>query len=404
MSGSTLFTLDERTSTEIGTGARPWDVFNKKKLSRIRTKHTMVSLFSGCGGLDLGFASAGFKIFAANDFDKDACSTYRDNLGEILEGDILELGFPSVSSKPDVLSAGFPCQSFSNAGSRRGVSDKRGLLYKVALDAVRHYSPSVVVFENVRGLLSAKDGDELVFKIICKALSEMGYNVCLRLLDASRYHVPQRRLRLFIIGVVRSEDKGDFSFPFETITDKGLSIEETIFDIPTFEANQTDLLPLNPQALELGAMVPEGGSWKSIPYDRLPDRLKRIRDDMARYRWPNFYRRFARNEIAGTITAAFKPENAGVWHPIEKRVLSVREIARIQSFPDWFIFHGRTIKSMYSQIGNAVPPRLAYGIANQISKVLIGKTPEGIRNFLPFDQFVELGEPLRPRDPGVSFY
>jgi DNA (cytosine-5)-methyltransferase 1 len=160
---------------------------------------------------------------------------------------------------------------------------------------------------------------------------------------------------------------------------------------------------LNPQAIRIGSMVPEGGSWKDIPYRSLPDRLKRINDNMARYRWPNFYRRFHRDEIAGTITAAFKPENAGVWHPVENRVLSVREIARIQSFPDWFRFEGRSIKSKYQQIGNAVAPRLSYEIAQQIVKSLQGDDQWSKRASTTFADFIKSGRPLRVSDKNIVY-
>jgi DNA (cytosine-5)-methyltransferase 1 len=177
-----------------------------------------------------------------------------------------------------------------------------------------------------------------------------------------------------------------------------------ILDIPTQTPNQGELIQLNPQALTIGAMVPEGGSWKDIPYDKLPPRLQKIWDNIERYRWPKFYRRFHRDEVAGTITAAFKPENAGVWHPVEKRPFSVREIARIQSFPDWFKFDGRTIKSKYQQIGNAVPPRLAFEIAHQISKVLKGEDLRDIfGQALTFNQFLKAGKPLRACDRDVVF-
>lgn len=361
----------------------------------------MVSLFAGCGGLDLGMQYAGFRVLWANDSDADACATYRANLGEIVEDDVLEIGFPTLSDRPDLLAAGFPCQSFSNAGSRRGVKDHGGRLYLTALNAVKHFRPKAIIFENVRGLLSSRDGDKLVVQRICERLSELGYNTYFKLLDASRHHVPQRRLRLFIIGIKNGMKCERFAFPAEMSNDAGLSLQETILDIPSGAPNHKELLALNPQALEIGALVPEGGSWKDIPYDALPDRLKRVRDNIARYRWPNFYRRFARDEVSGTITAAFKPENAGVWHPIEDRVLSVREIARIQSFPDWFIFHGRSVKSRYQQIGNAVPPRLAFELGHKLREVLEGKAPTGVAVFIPLADFLKSAKPLRPSDPGV---
>lgn len=391
------------TENRLKNGSRPWSVFSEKATSKSKSKHTMVSLFSGCGGLDLGFHYAGFNVLWANDIDRDACETYRRNIGDVAEGDVIKLGFPKLNKKPDVVAAGFPCQSFSNAGSRRGVKDARGVLYKVALKAVEHFDPRIVVFENVRGLMSAKEGDKLVVQRICERLSEMRYNTYFKLIDASRYSVPQRRLRLFIVGVKKSYRCGNFAFPPEIISDIDLNIHNTIFDVPIDAPNQHELLSLNPQAIQIGALVPEGGSWKDIPYHLLPDRLKRIRDNIARYRWPKFYRKFARHELSGTITAAFKPENAGVWHPIEGRVFSVREIARIQSFPDWFVFQGTSVKAKYQQIGNAVPPRLAYELARQIFKILQGKPFEGEMDFISMDDFVHRAKPLRLSDPGVAY-
>ena len=124
---------------------------------------------------------------------------------------------------------------------------------------------------------------------------------------------------------------------------------------------------------------------------------------MEKYRWPNFYRRFHRDEVAGTITAAFKPENAGVWHPVEQRIFSVREIARIQTFPDWFDFQGKNIKSKYQQIGNAVPPRLAYEIAEQVKAALNGKNLRKNTPSILFDDFIAAGKPLRAKDHDVIF-
>ena len=118
-------------------------------------------------------------------------------------------------------------------------------------------------------------------------------------------------------------------------------------------------------------MIPEGGSWKSIPYEKLPPRFKRIRDDMKRYHAPNFYRRFSRDEISGTITASAQPENCGIVHPLENRRYTIREIARIQTFPDDFIFFDDTkkhITAMYKVIGNAVPVKLANVMAKAIMK------------------------------------
>jgi DNA (cytosine-5)-methyltransferase 1 len=175
----------------------------------------------------------------------------------------------------------------------------------------------------------------------------------------------------------------------------------TLLKIPKNTPNQDDIIKLNPQAYKIGALVPEGGSWKSIPYKSLPKRLQFIRNNMRRYRWPNFYRRFSRKEIAGTITAAFKPENAGVWHPTKSRTFSAREIARIQSFPDDFVFTGRSVKAIYQMIGNAVPPLLSQAIAESIATSLIGKAT--IQNVKFVDEANKLETPIRPGAPELIF-
>lgn len=382
---------------------RPWIIFSPIVGNSEKAKLTHVSLFSGCGGFDLGFHQAGFRTVFANDINEDACRTYRQNIGEISDQDVRVVGAPKFSRRPDVLTAGFPCQPFSNAGSRKGVDDgNSGTLYQTALAFVRNLKPRSVVFENVRGLLSFGTGEKLLIQEICEVLDALGYNVVFSLIDASRHHVPQKRLRIFIVGTEKSEKAGVFSFP-QAVSREDLSLKHTILDLNSKALNQKELMQLNPQAIQLGSMIPEGGSWKNIPYEKLPERLKKIRDNIERYRWPNFYRRFHRDEIAGTITAAFKPENAGVWHPIEDRIFSVREIARIQTFPDWFNFVGRTIKSKYQQIGNAVPPRLAYEVALQIKAVLNGDDLRGKLEFMSFEQFVSSGKPLRARDGEVIF-
>lgn len=381
---------------------KPWDVFKKSPKNQKSNDLTHVSLFSGCGGFDLGFHQAGFSTVFANDINEDAAETYRFNIGDICTNDIRKIDLPKLKKRPDVLTAGFPCQPFSNAGSRKGLEDGRGTLYQSALSVVKLTRPRAVVFENVRGILSFKSNGKLLIQEICEELDSIGYNVSFSLIDASRHNVPQRRLRLFIVGIDKREKKGSFAFP-EPIDRTDLTLKNTILDLKKNALNQNEVMQLNPQAITLGAMVPEGGSWKSIPYEKLPERLKKIADNMERYRWPNFYRRFHRDEVAGTITAAFKPENAGVWHPIEERIFTVREIARIQTFPDWFNFVGKTIKSKYQQIGNAVPPRLAFEIAMQVKAVLEGQDLQKGRTHFLFDDFISGGKPLRAKDHDVIF-
>lgn len=339
------------------------------------TAPRLISLFSGCGGLDSGFKKAGFKIVYANDFDADAQAVYTLNLGEIDKRDILTVWEDEIP-EGDILTAGFPCQPFSNAGNRKGVHDSRGMLYKECLRIIEKKMPKVIVFENVKGLLSIKyiDGRKLADVIVedLSTISGIGYNVVYQLVNASNYGVPQNRQRVLFIGV-RNDLGITFSFPNKK--NKANLTLRNVLNVPENVPNNVDW-GLSPQALEMIAYIPEGGSWKDVPYEHLAPRFQRIRDDMKKYHSPNFYRRFSRDEICGTITASAQPENCGIIHPTENRRYTVREIARIQTFPDDFKFLTDTpkdITAMYKVIGNAVPVELAYSIASAIMEQVFHK-------------------------------
>ena len=251
------------------------------------TKPKMVSLFSGCGGLDLGFEKAGFDIIWANDFDADAQAVYRLNLGEIDGRNILTVGEDEIPDC-DILTAGFPCQPFSNAGSRKGVHDSRGMLYKECLRMISAKMPKVVVFENVKGLLSTKyiDGRNLADVIVedLSIMNDVGYDVVHQLINASDYDVPQNRQRVLFVGV--RKDLGiTFSFPPKQAKEH-LTLGD-VLNIPDDVPNQVDW-PLSPQALEMIEYIPEGGSWKDVPYEHLAPRFRKIRDDMKKYHSPKF--------------------------------------------------------------------------------------------------------------------
>lgn len=335
----------------------------------------LISLFSGCGGMDLGFKKAGFNIVWANDFDKDAQAVYSLNLGKIDGRDILDINEKEIPNG-DILVAGFPCQPFSNAGNRKGVHDSRGLLYKECLRIIQEKNPKVIVFENVKGLLSSKyiDGRNLTDVIIAdlENINGVGYEVIYQLVNSSDYGVPQNRQRVFFVGI--RKDLGiKFSFPQKHVK-KNLSLKN-ILDIPEGVENNVDWA-FSPQALAMIEFIPEGGSWKDVPYEHLAPRFQKIRDNMKKYHSPNFYRRFSRNEICGTMTASAQPENCGIIHPTENRRYTVREVARIQSFPDDFKFitdSPKNITAMYKVIGNAVPTILAYNIAKSIMEQVFSK-------------------------------
>lgn len=344
-------------------------------MSTINYMPKMVSLFSGCGGLDMGFIQAGYDIIWANDFDSDAQAVYRLNIGEIDGRDILSIGEDEIP-ECDILTAGFPCQPFSNAGNRKGVHDSRGMLYKECLRVIAKRMPKVIVFENVKGLLSTKyiDGRKLVDVIVedLNTMNDIGYNVSYKLVNASDYGVPQNRQRVLFVGT-RKDLNIEFEFPKKQEKEK-LTLGD-ILDIPADVENQVDW-PLSPQAMEMIQYIPEGGSWKDVPYEHLAPRFKKIRDNMKKYHSPNFYRRFARNEICGTMTASAQPENCGIVHPIENRRFTIREVARIQTFPDDFKFiddNPKNITAMYKVLGNAVPVKMANVIAKAIKEQVFDK-------------------------------
>lgn len=323
----------------------------------------VISLFSGCGGLDLGFHNAGFEIVYANDISPSVKKTYEFNLGNIEIKDICEVNKEKLPDC-DVVLAGIPCQPFSNAGNRGAMNDERGNLFKEVVKIVNLKRPKIVLFENVRGFLSSKDDTGIPMpERIRIELKEYGYNLYYKLLNAADFGVPQNRYRVVLIGV--REDLRVFEFP-EPTKDLGSLTIGGVLSKPLPSDEDMEVWNLSPQSTSISQYIPEGGSWKNIPYEDLPPRLKKIRDNMKRYRSPNFYRKFSRNEIMGTITAAATPENSGILHPIENRRYSVREIARFQSFPDEFKFIGTSISQKYKMIGNAVPVNLAYAIAKKI--------------------------------------
>lgn len=333
----------------------------------------LVSLFSGCGGMDKGFENAGYHRVWANDFDADAQAVFKLNLGDIDGRDITKVPVEDIPDC-DIITAGFPCQPFSNAGNRKGVYDARGELYLECLRIIESKKPKAVLFENVKGLLSSKhqSGKKLI-DVIKEDLENLGYRVNYKVVNASDYGVPQNRERMILVGI--REDIGK-TFEFPPIQeDKSKLTLRHILDVSPEVPNQT-YWAYSPQAQNMIEQIPQGGSWKNIPYENLSPRFQRIRDDMKRYHAPNFYRRFSLDEINGTITASAQPENCGITHPTENRRYTIREIARIQTFPDDFLFIDDTTKNivaMYKVIGNAVPCRLAEVISKAILEQAFGE-------------------------------
>lgn len=326
----------------------------------------VISLFAGCGGLDLGFHQAGFEIVYANDIEQSIKETYEKNLGKIEVCDIRKVDKAALPYA-DVVLAGIPCQPFSNAGNRGSMKDDRGTLFHQVLDVIDLKKPSVVLFENVRGFMSAKDDNGIIMPERLKTeMNNHGYTLEHKLLNAADYEVPQNRYRVVLIGI-RNDLKKTYSFP-KPIEDKSKLTVGGVLSRPYPKDEEQEVWKLSPQSIHMAKFIPEGGSWKNVPEEELFERFLKIRKDMKKYRSPNFYRRFSRKEVMGTITAAATPENSGILHPLEDRRYSVREIARFQSFPDSFKFVGPSTAKKYKMIGNAVPVKFAYHLAKSIKE------------------------------------
>jgi len=398
--------FEEEPQSLIHNDSQP-EVLNKDKEFKV------ISLFSGCGGLDLGFRGGfkfrgidfeknNFKIQLSNDIDPAAELVYKANrklFGNhpFIKDDIKNVNHKAIPAF-DFLIAGFPCQPFSNAGLRKGINDERGNLFeeceRILEEALKKPNPPIgFVFENVKGILSSKmaDGTSIPDEIV-KRTEKLGFKTNYKLFKTSDYGVPSNRQRLIIVGL--RKDIGYFNFdlmdkvvkeynlPNEKSNRYELCLGSILSDIPENAPQKNDYWKYSPggqymvdkighcidgnDALpkfkqkiplhQISDTIETGKSWKNMNPQDMSERFKKIWDNPQKYRAPNFYRRFALGEINGTITASAQPENCGITHPFENRRFTIREIARIQSFPDEFQFPFRTIANAYKVIGNAVPP------------------------------------------------
>jgi DNA (cytosine-5)-methyltransferase 1 len=326
-------------------------------------QYTTLELFAGAGGLALGFEQAGFTCLALNELDKDACQTLRLNRPhwQVLEGDVAKVDFTPYANKVHVLTGGFPCQAFSYAGKKLGFEDARGTLFYEFARAIKETQPMVAVGENVRGLLTHNNGDTLAG--MTAILEELGYKVLPpKVLKAMFYKVPQKRERLFLVAVRQGIDL-EFTFPspaprLYTLRDALKAGELYPTDVPAsagqrYPKHKADVMRL----------VPPGGYWRNLPLDVQKSYMK-----------GSFYlgggktglaRRMSWDEPSLTLTCAPAQKQTERCHPDETRPFTMREYARIQTFPDEWMFAG-SLSSQYKQIGNAVPVNLAYALGQQL--------------------------------------
>jgi DNA (cytosine-5)-methyltransferase 1 len=388
-----------------------------------KKKFKVISLFSGAGGMDLGFKQAGFDIVFANDFDKDSCQTYSKNIDKnILHCDISKIENSDIPKNIDVLIGGFPCQGFSIANRNRNIGDERNSLYKEMIRFIRVSKPKIIVAENVKGILSLGKG--IIFQQIQEDLENLEYEVDYKLVNTAYFGVPQVRERVIIIankiGIKNkfpkeTYDKNNFISTKEvceylsnvTISYNPIKLKNKIvynhiastnvhdkFWARKYELKQEDICDYlkewrkktsisTKKIDEIFGYKHTAGHWfrkdnnsGSIPKPSDWWRLKEILKFDSKYdkqvtelvEKPIVFEQSLRitnwDKPSDTITAT-SPE----IHFNKERRLSVRECAIIQTFPDDFIFYG-SLNSMYRQIGNAVPVKFANCVAKTILKML----------------------------------
>lgn len=329
----------------------------------------VLSLFSGCGGLDLGFEQVGdYHTVWANDFKHEACESFRMHFGNVIrEGDIEAIDPYNDHTIPncDLILGGFPCQDFSIIWKQPGLNGPRGNLYKSFLRFVDAKKPKAFVAENVKGILTA-NGKKAIKQIIEDFQNiEPGYVVIPHLYDFANYGVPEYRERVLIVGI-RSDTgfdfhhprpthgNGDGLLPFVTVGDAFRGVEKVPFN--------NEHLKIKARTEKVISLIPEGGNFTSIPQDS-PYYVKGMISHV--------YRRVKLDEPSKTIIAQ---GGGGTWgyHYPENRPLTNRERARIQSFPDDFVFYGSTTE-VRRQIGNAVPPVGVHAIAKALKPLFFDK-------------------------------
>ena len=328
-----------------------------------------IELFAGAGGLALGLEKAGFNAVLLNEIDKHACATLRHNRPNwnVVEGDISQIDFTPYRGNVDFLSGGFPCQAFSYAGNKRGFEDVRGTLFFEFARAIKEVQPSVFLGENVRGLLSHDDGRTLA--TIKNVIADLGYTLLAsNVLKAINYNVPQKRERLFLIGV-RNDLVGEASFELPKSHERIMNLHDALkagalydCDVPKSEGQ---IYPLKKKAVL--DLVPAGGCWRHLPEEIQREYMKKSyfmgggRTGMAR--------RLSWNEPSLTLKCSPAQNQTERCHPDETRPLTVREYARIQTFPDNWQFSG-SMAAQYRQIGNAVPVNLAHSVGQSLIDLL----------------------------------
>ncbi|WP_201739426.1 DNA (cytosine-5-)-methyltransferase [Dokdonia sinensis] len=347
--------LDENFQTPVSNVVEP------------KKEYSVLELFAGAGGLAVGMEKAGLKCVALNEIDKWACQTLRNNRPNwnVLEGDIKNFDFKDYRNSVDVVTGGFPCQAFSYAGKKLGLNDARGTLFYEFARVVQEVQPLICIGENVRGLLSHEKGQTL--EGMKSILDEIGYKVVpVEVLKAIHYRVPQKRERLFLVGI-RKDINIDYQYP--TPHKKVYNLKDALkkgelYNKKVPKSEGAKYPEYKKQILDL---IPPKGYWRDLPLDLQKE-----------YMGGSFYlgggktgmaRRIGWDEPSLTLTCSPAQKQTERCHPDETRPFTVREYARIQTFPDEWEFAGST-SQQYKQIGNAVPCNLGQEVGYSVIKFL----------------------------------
>jgi DNA (cytosine-5)-methyltransferase 1 len=361
--------------------------FNIKEVhEKYKDNRDVISLFSGAMGLDIGLTEAGLNIAIGQDFERACVETMKANGHNVIGGDIREISPELLLEKsglhigePFMICGGPPCQPFSTAGKRLGINDPRGSLFMDFIRMIDHIRPRFFVMENVKGIMSAplkhvseSEYDEndpeqklgTVLDVILHEFSKLGYKTVYGILDAVNYGVPQFRERFVLIG---SRDNEDIFLPipthFQMHQDSNFRWKTVGDSIKDLELVEGECISLGSERKKYIHMVPEGGNWRDLPQNLIQEAMGGAYSSGGGK--VGFYRRLSYAQPAPTLTTSPAQKATMLCHPNQDRPLSVREYARIQQFPDDWIFTG-TVAAKYKQIGNAVPVGLAKAIGQAI--------------------------------------
>lgn len=323
---------------------------------------TAIELFAGAGGLALGLEQAGISTVEYVEFDKACCETLRANRPNwnVICDDIHNIDFTQYKDQVDIVTGGFPCQAFSFAGKKLGFEDTRGTLFHEFARCVKEVHPKIFMAENVRGLVSHDKGRTLA--TIISVLEALGYHTQQKILNAAYFGVGQKRERIVIIGI-RNDVAIHFSYPDE---DKRMTtLREALQNCPPSAG-----VEYSEKKRKVLEMVPPGGCWIDLPENVAKEYMGKSYYSGGGRR--GMARRISWEEPCLTLTCSPSQKQTERCHPEETRPFTVRESARIQSFPDDWIFCGG-IGDQYKQIGNAVPVEMARRIGLQLKKAILSE-------------------------------